>query len=190
MEKRNYMKNMELTQSLCEKIIPIIEPLSQQIKPNVFGYRKFFSDGTGFTISSNFELTKAVQEKFGDTAIPNYENEVRSALKNEKHIVLRIGEPDRQDVHLSALFDWDVWNTLSLYWKGADSVDAFYFTSTRKNYRSVEEYVNNISLLEQFSYYFKNKLNDIISPQEMKKESSLTISPKIFEEYRSKATQN
>ena len=38
-----------------------------------------------------------------------------------------------------------------------------------------------------FSHYFKNKITDIISPEEMKKASLLTVSPKIFEEYQIKA---
>lgn len=176
------MADIDLTQSLCEKISPLIEPLSQHIKLKIFGYRKFFSDGTSFNTSSNFEWTKFVQEKFNNTMIPNYEEEVRSALQNEKHFFLRIGEPDRQDVHLSTLYDCDLWNTLSLYRIGGDSVDAFYFASTRENYKIVTEYINNIHLFEKFAFYFKDKLNDIITPQDMKKASSLTISSEIFEE--------
>ena len=181
---------MDLTQSLCEKISPIIEPFSQHIKLKIFGYRKFFSDGTSFNTSNNFEWTKFVHEKFNNTMIPNYADEVRSALKNEKHFFLRIGEPDRQDVHLSTLYDCDVWNTLSFYRKGGDSVDAFYFASTRSNYKIVNEYINNIDLFEKFSFYFKDKLNDIITPQDIKKASSVTISPKIFDENGLKATSN
>lgn len=175
------MNNMELTQSLCEKITPIVEPFTQHIKLKIFGYRKFFPDGTCFNTSSSFAWTQFVQEKFNNTMIPNYEDEVIAALKNEKHFILRIGEPDRQDVHLSTLYDCDAWNTLSLYRRGGDSVDAFYFVSTRSNYKIVNEYVNNLELFEKFAYYFKDKLNDMISPQDMKKTSSLTISPQVFE---------
>lgn len=182
------MDNMDLTQALCEKISPIIEPFSQRINLKIFGYRKFFSDGTSFNTSSNFEWTKFVQEKFNNTLIPNYEDEVHSALKNEKHFFLRIGEPNRQDVHLSTLYDCDVWNTLSLYRKCENSVDAFYITSTRSNYKIINEYINNLDLFEKFSFYFKDKLNDIITPQDIKKASTATISPKIFSENTFKVT--
>src|SRR5262245_61221949 len=129
------MSDMSLTQSLCEKIVPITEPLTQKLKLKVFGYRKFSPDGTSFDTSSSFEWTKFVQEKFNNKIIPKYEDEVKAALKNDKHFILRIGEPDRQDILLSTLYDCDVWNTLSLYRKAGNNVDAFYFASTRDNYK-------------------------------------------------------
>ncbi len=111
-------------------------------------------------------------------------------LKEEKHYFFRIGKPNRQDVHLSTLYDCDVWNTLSLYKKNGDSVDVFYFTSTRENYKIISDYFNKLEIFEDFSCDFKNKLNDIINPEEMKKTSSLIISPKIFEEVGFKTTQD
>lgn len=177
------MYDRDFTQYLSEVITPIITPLTQQIKLNVFGYQKFFPDGTSFKASSNFELYEFIHEKFSNTIIPNYETEVRLSLKEEKHYFFRIGEPDRQDAFLSMLYDSDVWNTLSLYEKNKDCVEALYFTSTRENYKIISDYFNNLEFIEDFSHYFKDKINNIISLEEMKKTSSLTISPKIFEEY-------
>lgn len=177
------MHDMDFTQYLCETITPIITPLTQQMRLNIFGYRRFFSDGTCFNTSNNFEVTKLIQENFTNAMIPNYETEVRLSLKEEKRYFFRIGEPDPQNAFLSMLYNSNVWNTLSLYEKNKDYVDAFYFTSTRENYKIISEYFNNLELLENFSHYFKDKINNIISLEEMKKASSLTISPKIFEEY-------
>ena len=181
---------MDFTKSLCEKITPLVEPLSHHINLNVFGYRRFFPDGTCFKTSSNFEWDKFVQEKFNDMIIPSYENEVRSVLKDKKRYFLRIGEPDPQDIFLSTLYDLDIWNTLSLYEKNENFVEGFYITSTRENYKIVSEYFNNLDLFVNFSHYFKDKIGDIISRQEMKKASSLAIPPKIFEEYSIKTNLN
>lgn len=181
------MNGLDFMQSVCEKITPLVEPLSQHFKLNMIGYRKFFSDGTCFNTSSNFEWTKFIHEKFSNTMLPNYENELSSALKEGKRYFLRIGEPDPQDVHLSTLYERDVWNTLSIYKKDIDSIDVFYFASTRENYKIINRYFNDLQLFEKFSHYFKDKIYDIISPEEMKKASSLTISPKFFEEYSIKA---
>jgi hypothetical protein len=177
------MNGMQQTQSLCEKIAVLAEPLTQKVKLKIFGYRKFFSDGTSFNISNNFEWTKFTHEKFNSNMIPNYEDEVETALKNEKHFVLRIGEPNRQDVYLSTLYDCDVWNTLSLYKRSADTVDAFYFASTRDNYKIVTEYINNLELFEKFAKSFKVRMSEIISPQDIKKVSAITVSSKIFENH-------
>src|SRR5947207_2524234 len=130
--------NLELSEIICEKLKTICGPIAQMFGIQTFGYRKFFPDGTSFNTSSNFEWTKFVQEKFDNTMIPNYEDEVIAALKNEKHYLLRTGEPNRQDIHLSALYDNDIWNTLSLYRKNGDSVEGFYFTSSRNNHKIVE----------------------------------------------------
>jgi hypothetical protein len=180
------MDNVDFTRTLCEKIKPLVEPLSHHINLNVFGYRKFFPDGTCFNASSNFEWAKFVQEKLSNKIVPNYEKEVLLTLKEGKRYFLRIGEPDRQDSFLSMLYEKNIWNTLSLYQKNEDSLEAFYITTTRENYKIVSEYFNNLDLFVNFSHYFKNKINDIISLQEMKKASSLTISPQIFEEHNIK----
>lgn len=172
---------MEQAQFLCEKVSLVVEPLAQKVKLKIFGYRKFFPDGTSFNTSNNFDWTQFTHEKFNSSIIPNYEEEVKSALKNDKHFVLRIGEPNRQDVYLSTLYDCDVWNTLSLYKMSTDSIDAFYFASTRENHNIVTEYINNLNFFEDFAQVFKSKLDDIISPADVKKISSATVSPKIYE---------
>ena len=176
---------INFTQNVCEKITRVTAPLSQQVKISALGYQKFFPDGTSFKASSNFELIKSVQEKFSNTIIPHYETEVRLSLRKEKRYFFRIGEPDRQHTFLSMLYDSDVWNTLSLYEKNEDCVEAVYFTSTRKNYKIISDYFNNLEFLEIFSRSFRDTMNTIISLQEMKEASSLTISPKIFEEHKS-----
>lgn len=174
--------NMELSEVTCGKIKPICDPLTRVFGIQTFGYRKFFPDGTCFNTSSNFAWTQFVQEKFNNTMIPNYEGEVTAALRNEKHFCLRMGEPDRQDLHLSTLYDCDIWNTLSLYRKSGDCVEGFYFTSSRNNQQIIIEYINNMELFARFTYYFKEKFNDILRAEEIKAASSPTISPFIFEE--------
>jgi len=173
---------IELSEVICKKIKPLCEPLAHVFGIPTFGYRKFFPDGTCFNTSTNFEWTKFVQEKFANAFLPNYDEEVSSALRSEKHYVLRIGEPDRQDVCLSALYDHDIWNTLSLYRNNGTSVEGFYFTSTKNNYKIVDEYVNNIELFERFTLYFKEKFSAILSEEEVKKASFSTVSPFVFEE--------
>ena len=171
---------IELSEILCGKIKPICEPLSRVFGIPTFGYRKFFPDGTCFNVSSNFELTKFVQEKFTNAMIPNFEEEVSSTLRCVKHFVLRIGAPDPQNLFLSAIYDWNVWNTLSLYRKNENSVEGFYFTSTRDNYKIVDTYINNIELFEKFTFYFKEKFTNIFSEEKVKKASFPTVSPLVF----------
>ena len=173
---------IELSEVICKKIKPFCEPLSNVFGIPTFGYRRFFPDGTCFNISSNFELTKSVQEKFTNTMIPNFENEVGAALQSGKHFALRIGEPDLQNNYLSAIYDWNVWNTLSIYQKNSGCVEGFYFTSTRDNYMIVDQYINNLKAFEKFTEYFKEKFMDVLSEEEVKKASFQTISPKIFYE--------
>lgn len=186
---QNIRERLEFSASICEKTKPLCDPIVRTFGIQIFGYRKFFLDGTSFNTSSNFELTKAIQEKFNDKIISNYEEEVECALKSEKHFALRVGKPNSQDVLLSMLYDMNVWNTLSLYRKNGDSLEGFYFTSTRENYRIVEEYINNIELFERFTLYFKDKFADILSVEDVKKASVSTVSPAIFEEKNEAASQ-
>ncbi len=130
---------LDLTKSICEKINPLIDPLSQLFNIHTFGYRKFFPDGTSFDTSSNYAWTKFSQETFDNKTIPNYEDEISSVLKGEKSHFLRVGKPDSNHLFLSALYDFDIWNTLSLYRKSGSCVEGFYFASTRDNHGIIEE---------------------------------------------------
>ena len=156
-------------------------PLAHEFGIHTFGYRKFFPDGTCFNTSSNFEWTKFVQEKFASLILPNYEEELKSTLTHEKHFVIRVGKPDSQDLHLSTLYECDVWNTLSLYQKSEEGIDAFYFTSTRSNYGIVEEYLNNLAFFEKFAGDFKHKFTDVLPLKDIKKSSTPTVSQTVFE---------
>ncbi len=175
------VNNIEFSKSVCEKIKPLLKPLSQLFGISTFGYRKFFSDGRSFGLSNNLAWTTFCQENFNDRIISNYENEVSSALTGEKFLSFRIGEPDKSNAFLSALYELNIWNTLSFYKNSGPNVEAFYFASTRDNTSAVEYCVNNIKLLERFSFYFKDKLNDIMSWKDIKRAATPTLSPLIFE---------
>lgn len=177
----DFMDKIALSRSVCEKIHPLIKPISDLFGIHTFGYRKFFLDGNSFGISNNFLWTRFCLENFDKKIIANYENEIKAFINEEKVHFFRIGKPDNKDVFLSALYELDIWNTCSLYKKTGDGIEGFYFASTRENTSIFEKYTNNMVLFEKFSYYFKNKLHDIMSLQDMKGTTSPTISPKIFE---------
>lgn len=172
---------LDLIKSISSKIHSLVEPLSQRFNIHTFGYRKFFPDGTSFNISNNFFWTKFSQENFGNHPISIYEDEVTSVLNGCKSHFFRIGIPDSKKPFLSALYNFDVWNTLSFYKKHGPCIEGFYFSSTRENHRIIEEYTNNFPLFERFSLFFKERFFDIISEEDLKRESSPTISPKVFE---------
>ncbi|MGC8483754.1 MAG: helix-turn-helix transcriptional regulator [Thermodesulfobium sp.] len=176
-----FRDNIARSRSICEKINPIVKPISDHFGVHTFGYRKFFADGNSFGMSNNFSWTTFCLENFDKKIIPNYENEIKAALNEDKFHFFRIGKPNNKDAFLSALYELDIWNTCSLYKKMGDGIEAFYFASTRENSGIVEKYTNNIALFERFSYHFKNKLLDIISLEDIKSSASPTISPKVFE---------
>ncbi len=176
----------ELTKSLCDKIQSVVLPLAEFAEIKTFGYRVFFQDGNSFDISNNFPWTDFCKENFGDVLIPQYEKELLSVLREEQVHFFRSGDPDPQNAFLSALYEKDVWNTLSFYRKSGNVIEGFYFASTRKNPSITEQYLGNLKFFERFSLYFKEKLPDIISLEEMKNEArGITVSPLIFQQQSS-----
>lgn len=170
--------------SLSEKIDLITKPASDFLGFSTFGYRRFFLDGSSFGTSNNLSWTNYCLENFDKKIIPNYEEEIRAVLNDEKSHFFRIGVPDNQDIFLSSLYGLDIWNTCSLYKRSGEGIEGFYFASTRENISIIERYANNLSLLERFSCYFKNKLFDIMSLDDLKSATSPTISPSLFETYQ------
>lgn len=134
-----FRNKRELTNSICDKIHPFIIPLSKLFGINTFGYRIFFPDGSSFGISNNSFWTNFCQEKFDKKIIPSYEKEVSAVLHEERTNFFRVGEPDHKNLFLSALYDLDIWNTLSLYRKSGENIEAFYFASNRENQGIIEQ---------------------------------------------------
>ena len=161
--------NLEFIKSICEKIKPLTEPLGQIYKINTFGYRKFFPDGTGFNISTNFAWTEINREKFSHMIIPNYEEEVRSTLMRGETHFFRFGKPDRNNPFLNAIYNFDIWNTLSIYRKTGECVEAFYFTSTRENTNFIKEYNRNMILLKDFLFILKTNSLTLFLQKSLKK---------------------
>jgi len=173
-------ESLDISRAVCEKIHRVIEPVVDLLGTPTFGYRKFFSNGLSFGISNNLKWTDFCLTHFAQKIISNYEKEVRGALTGEKHCYFRVGTLNSQDPFLSALYDLNIWNTCSLYRKTVYGVEAFYFASTRDNESIIERYTNNKILFERFAHYFKEKLLEMMSLDEMRRAASSTISPEIF----------
>jgi len=178
--KDNIKNNLEFSKSICEKLEPIIAPVTSHLGVTTFGYRKFFVDGRSFLLSNNYSWNNFFLEKFDKKIIPSYESEVNSVVNENKMHCVRVGQPDQRDLFLNALYDFNIWNTCSFYRKCGDGIEGFHFASTRDNMSVVKEYSNNRSIFERFSYYFKNKLNDVMNAENLMKAASPIISPEIF----------
>ncbi len=167
---------------ILSKLAPVFEPLAGELGISTFGYRIFFSNGKSFGICSNEKWNSFFEYQFlsQNKHIPRYEEEVGQALKKGKYFWARIGEPDSNDRFCSMLYEFDVWNSLCIYYKNSETVDAFYFASTKDNKDIINFYLNNIKLLERYASYFKEKFSEITNIENLAKLSEPTLGNGVF----------
>ena len=160
---------------VLNKLAPVLEPLSSELSVNAFGYRLFFPNGKSFGLCSNNEWNIFFEAQFPlpNKYLPRYEDEVSQALKKGKYFCARTGVPDPSDRLCSMLYDFDIWNSLCIYYKNGDYVESFYFTSTKENQSVINFYLNNLKLLERYASYFKEKFLEAVNSDDLLKISEV-----------------
>ncbi|MDF2965998.1 MAG: hypothetical protein K0Q51_1386 [Rickettsiaceae bacterium] len=147
---------------LAEEICPAINPILDNMYVKTFGYRVFRNDGKSFGFCTNFEWTKFFELNLADQVANHYEKELESIIKDNKQYILRLGSPNSESKLLSALYHFDLWNSIGIHQKNEDNIEAFYFVSSVKTPDILEHYINNIQLLKQFTAFFKDKINLVL----------------------------
>ncbi len=167
---------------VLDKLSSIFEPLSSELSINAFGYRLFFPNGKSFGICSNNDWNIFFESQFlpQNDHISRYEEEVSQALRKGKYFYARIGTPDPNDRFSLMLYEFDIWNSFCLYYKNSNTVDGFYFTSSRENKEIINFYLNNIKLLERYSSYFKEKFSEATTLKDLVNLSEPIFSSDVF----------
>src|SRR5690606_37979214 len=126
-----------------------------------FTYSRLYKGSKGIFLCNNDEWydTKFENDLFDQDGFIT----VRSLYKNDFTKSVFTGTPSKEIKLLQYMYDLDLWNSIDLYKYEEDYKEVFHFSSSRTNPQIINFYVNNLSFLENFAYYFREKISDTIN---------------------------
>jgi len=138
---------------------------------NFFIYRSFLQDGRIIYLTNNYDWLLHRVEKLPWTSC---------TLKKEYHLFLEknfscflwAGQPDTEDLIYNHLYNFDIWNGLSIYEKYNNDLNIWGFASTLSNNTVLDLYINKTNLFAEWISAFKttrvylNRFNSILKLDE------------------------
>lgn len=166
-------------------ILSICDPLFR-LNIKIFAYFRFFPDGKYMYLCNNLEWVRFCLQNVHNNEGTSLGKEIGHVAQDDYHCYL--WPIKRTDYLMSALYDFNIWNGLSIFKQREDSIELWGFASDREAENLQNFYIQNIELLKAFTASFNSDAAEIIMP----KVGSLAIykdfkSPEIYiDEYRAK----
>jgi len=149
-------------------ISPSVEICKKHIGMTTFGYRRFLSDGRSFGFSDNEVWNAVCLEHFTGVKIQEYEKDLKRFLVEEQSHLMRRGVPVSSNLFLNALYETNVWNTLSIYRKNINdsSIEAFFLGATRDNVNIVKTYTEKLDFIHNWVSMLQSQLSECFTEKE------------------------
>lgn len=138
----------------------------QRLGFKTFGYRRYLMDGRSFGFSNDAEWNLVFLEKFSGLPVLEYCSELSEFIDTGKNLFLRMGTPKKDNNYFTALYENNIWNTLSLYQYNPDlaCIESFFLCSTKENTQIIEHYMNEMHFLNDWIKVVKKELNTLLQP--------------------------
>jgi DNA-binding CsgD family transcriptional regulator len=151
--------------NILDKLITICEPLFAS-KITTFAYFRFFENGRYLYLCNDAKWVEYCLQNVQDnnTALGQ---EICHAKQDEFYCFLWPTTP--KDELLTALYNFDIWNGLSIFKKLQDSVELWGFASSRESHFMPNFYINNIENLKDFTRLFNQKAKILIDTTDQNK---------------------
>jgi len=158
------LKAFKYAEATSRKIEEICTPLFLNLGFTIFAYIKVMPDGRMLHLNSNANWTKIFFEK-------EFYNEddcfhrIRSLVSREgDRTFILSGKP--QGKHPSTLYEFNIWNTYSIYKKRENYVEGWAFGTSKYRENIIDIYLKNPSILHIFTLYFSEKAFDFTTNAE------------------------
>lgn len=154
---------IEYNQTVRPLVVDLCHSLFANLKFNAFGYTRVNKNGSRFILETNEQW---LQHYSSIGFFENFDHErslftnMSKAESSAYHSLVLTGQPE-SDIHKS-LYDLNLWNSMSLYVKNKDCVEAFHFSTKRNNTDIINLYVNHQDLILRFAQFFREKVGHII----------------------------
>ncbi len=128
-----------------------------------FGYVKIHQDGTMLRLSADKEWSRKyfLSQYYNDPSFYHFEDIPENGSRVRIYTNMPTGGV------YSELYDHNIWNIYTLYERGQDSAEVWFFASTRENTGIIDFYINHQDILERFMLHFKEQAGDLMKTNSM-----------------------
>ncbi len=149
-------------ESAHSEILSLCDPLlTFGIK--VFAYFRFFNDGRYIYLCNNLEWIEFCLQNVHNNEGTSLGEEITHVPKDNYHCFL--WPIKKSDYLMSALYEFNIWNGLSIFKQREDSIELWGFAGDRKIEGLQNFYIENIEILKDFTSTFNMNASEIISPK-------------------------
>lgn len=148
--------NLEALNSICH-------PLSM-LNIKVFAYFRFFQNGKYMYLCNNLDWVRFCLQNIHNNEGTELGKEIGYVPEDNYHCFL--WPTKKTDYLMSALYDFNIWNGLSIFKQREDSIELWGFAADRKTETLRDFYIQNIDLLKDFTTFFNVSAADFICPDD------------------------
>lgn len=155
----NYLKAYTYNLINAQRIQNVTAPLFNYFGFYLFTYRRVYDDGRIFHICSKSDW---IQNCFNKELWISQQMQKRSQMLNlfETHHYTWIH--DLTDPLYAGLKEYNIWNGLSVYKRYKNYTELIGFGSTKENCNVLDFYQSNPEVINQFIFFFKEQIQDIL----------------------------
>ena len=127
-----------------------------------FAYFRFFNTGKYIYLCNELNWLRFCLENIHSNADTSLGQEIGHVPEDKYHCFL--WPTVKTDYLMSALYDFNIWNGLSIFKQREDSVELWGFAADRQTENMQDFYIENIELLKCFTASFNLNAADLILP--------------------------
>lgn len=148
-------------EATASKFNRICDPLfKSNIK--IFAYFRFFYDGRYLYLCNDLNWLRFCLENVHNNEGTSLGQEIGHVPEDNYHCFL--WPTVKTDYLMSALYDFNIWNGLSIFKQREDSVELWGFAGDRQTENMQNFYIENIDLLKDFTASFNLNAAELILP--------------------------
>lgn len=156
-----WQETYEFNRKIIFLISKICQPLQINFDFNLITYRRFYNDGKMLYLFNHQEWMKFVLEKeFWVTT--KFQEKIKFINKSASIHSIWDEKYLEKDKIYKALFEYNIWNGISIYKKFEHFIEAFAFATTKENTSILNFYIENMEMIEHFILYFREQISSII----------------------------
>lgn len=149
----------------AESTVPKLNAICSHLfktKIKVFAYFRFFNNGSYLYLCNRLDWVQFCLENIHSNENTLLGQELSHVPADNYHCFL--WPTVKTDVLMAALYDFNIWNGLSIFKHGPDSIELWGFAADRQTENIQDFYIENIELLKDFTAIFNLNASEIISP--------------------------
>jgi len=154
----NFTQTYHFNKQISASLKDVCQPLQNNFDFNLSTYRRFYLNGKFlYLFNNNNWLDFIANQEIWVT--PNFKQQINN-INHCKSIYSLWGEYcPHKDKKYDAMYQFNIWNGISVYKKREDFIEVYAFASTREMPQITNFYMQNQHIIEHFISYFLCKIN-------------------------------